>query len=153
MATIHNLWYRHKDRYGGDLAMTLGTYSTIDKAKEGMDFLQDKPGFADYGLSGFSIESRKVDVTYTSKGEAGSEGELVGQTYYALWHYRIDERDYDHDTLLGTYSSEAKAQQGLSITRDLPEFNDLPDSFEILDGTVDHTDMREGFVTIYHGEE
>lgn len=74
-------------------------------------------------------------------------------SYYALWHCRVDERGCDHDLLLGIYSTQEKAEQGLALLRDQPGFRDFPECFEILEGTVDQTHMLEGFVIAWGDEE
>jgi len=39
------------------------------------------------------------------------------------------------------------------LIRDEPYFRDFPECFEILEGGLDETDMREGFVTVWGDEE
>lgn len=154
MTTIFYLWYRHGDRIGGAHTMVLGTYTTEARAKDALAFLSDKPGFVDYGIGGFTIDPRQVDMTSMPGGPVGSERVLrQGKSFWDLWHRREDERGYDHDTLIGIYSSEAEAQQGLAMVRSLPEFSDFPEGFEIGEVTLDRTEMREGFVTVYPGDE
>ncbi len=72
---------------------------------------------------------------------------------YALWHRHEDEMGYDHDTMLGIYSTRQKAEQALAMLRDKPGFVDHPGGFEIDDCTLDKTALVEGFVTIMPGEE
>ncbi len=152
MTIVYNLWYRHGDRIGGAHALVPGTYSTEAKAREMLVFLSDKSGFVDHGIEGFSIEPRTVDVTALPSGQVGSEGNLSGDTFYELWHHRKDERGYDHDTLIGIYSGEARAKLALAMVRNLPEFSDLPAGFEIVERPLDKTEWLEGFITIYPGE-
>lgn len=73
--------------------------------------------------------------------------------YYALWHRRTDEEGRDHDRLLGIYSTQKKAEEGLALVRDMPGFREYPEGFEINDGTIDKTYMTEGFVTVWGDEE
>jgi hypothetical protein len=75
------------------------------------------------------------------------------QLYYALWHCRTDEKGHDAERLLGVYSTREKAEQGLSLIRDKPYFRDFPECFEILEGGLDETYMREGFATVWGHEE
>ncbi len=152
MTIVYNLWYRHGDRIGGAHTLLPGTYSTETKAQEARTFLSDKEGFVDYGIEGFAIQACRVDVTLTPQGAVGDEGMLPGKELYELWHRRDDGRGYDHDTLIGLYSSQEKAKQGISLVRDLPEFSDLPDAFETAKITVDRTHWEEGFFTAYPGE-
>lgn len=70
------------------------------------------------------------------------------EVYYALWHRRTDEYDYDHDMLLGTYSTRENAEQGQALLRDKLGFRDYPHSFEITCGRIDETYETEGFVTV-----
>ncbi|HEU0155221.1 MAG TPA: hypothetical protein VFQ82_04065, partial [Stellaceae bacterium] len=72
--------------------------------------------------------------------------------FYELWHLRVDDEGRDYDKLLGVYSTQEKAEQGLMLLRDKPGFRDNPDGFEILDGTMNHTGVIDGFVTVW-GEE
>ena len=72
---------------------------------------------------------------------------------YELSHCRIDEDGRDDERVLGIYSTFEKAEQGLALLHDLPYFRDYPDGFEILDGKIDETDMREGFVIVWGDEE
>jgi len=75
------------------------------------------------------------------------------QLYYALWHLRTDDKGHDYEKLLGLYSTREKAEQGLTLTRDKPYFRDFPECFEILEGGLDETHMRNGFVTVWGDEE
>ncbi len=70
------------------------------------------------------------------------------QVYYSLWHRRTDEYDRDYDTLLGTYSTREKAEQGQALLRDQLGFRDYPHGFEINWGRIDETYETEGFVTV-----
>ena len=67
--------------------------------------------------------------------------------HYELWHLRMDEEGRDYEKLLGVYSTQEKAEQRLALIRDKPYFRDFPECFETLEGGLDETDMREGFVT------
>ena len=71
---------------------------------------------------------------------------------HELWHMRTDEEGRDYEKLLGIYSTQEKAQQGLGLMRDKPYFRDFPECFEILEGGLDETDMTEGFVTVWGDE-
>jgi hypothetical protein len=75
------------------------------------------------------------------------------QEFFALWHRYVDERGCDQDKLLGIYSTHEKAEEGLALLRDQPGFRDHPDGFEITDGIMDETYMREGFITVWGDEE
>lgn len=77
----------------------------------------------------------------------------MNQDYYELWHMRFDDEDRDYDKLLGIYSMEEKAEQGLALLRDKPGFRDHPDGFEINEGPMNKTDMTEGFLTVWGDEE
>ncbi len=77
----------------------------------------------------------------------------MNQDYYELWHLRVDDEGRDYDKMLGVYSTEEKADQGLMLLRDKPGFRDNPDGFEVLDGTMNHTGMIDGFITVWGEEE
>lgn len=49
---------------------------------------------------------------------------------------------------IGTYTSRENAEKGIALVRDQPGFRDHPDGFVITRGTIDQTDMTNGFVTI-----
>lgn len=72
---------------------------------------------------------------------------------YELLHCRTDKDGSDDERVLGIYSTLAKAKQGLALLHDKPYFRDYPEGFEILEGTIDETYMREGFVTVWGDEE
>jgi hypothetical protein len=75
------------------------------------------------------------------------------EEYYELWHMRVDHEGPDYDKLLGVYSTQAKAEQGLILLQEKSGFRDHPDGFEILDGTMDRTSMTEGFIAVWGDEE
>jgi homoserine kinase type II len=77
----------------------------------------------------------------------------MSSDYYALWHMRFDDEDRDYDKFLGLYSTQEGAEQGLARLRDKPGFCDHPDKFEIYEGPMDNTSMREGFITVVGDEE
>jgi len=75
------------------------------------------------------------------------------KTFYELCHMRVDDEDRDYDKLLGIYSTQEKAEEGLALLRDKPGFRDHPDGFEINEGPMNKTDMTEGFITVWGDEE
>ncbi len=77
----------------------------------------------------------------------------MNQDYYELWHMRFDDEDRDYDKFLGIYSTRDKAEQGLARLRDKPGFRDHPDNFEIDEGPMNRTSMREGFIVLVGEEE
>jgi hypothetical protein len=77
----------------------------------------------------------------------------MNRLYYELWHLRYDDWDRDYDKLLGIYSTEEKAEAGLALLRDKPGFRDHPDGFEINEGLMDETGMKDGFITLWGDEE
>jgi hypothetical protein len=66
---------------------------------------------------------------------------------------RTDEGGRDDERILGIYSTLEKAKRDLALLRDQPYFRDCPEGLEILEGKIDETDMREGFVTVWGDEE
>jgi homoserine kinase type II len=74
-------------------------------------------------------------------------------TVYVLWHRCTDEEGKDHELMLGIYSTQEKAEQGLALLRNKPGFRDYPDGFEAQDATIDRTYMTEGFVFAWGDEE
>ncbi|MFL5265847.1 MAG: hypothetical protein ACJ8AH_04505 [Stellaceae bacterium] len=72
---------------------------------------------------------------------------------YELLHCRTDEDGRDDERVLGIYSTYEKAEQSLARLQDKSYFRDHPEGFEILEGKIDETGMREGFVLVWGDEE
>ena len=72
---------------------------------------------------------------------------------YALWHMREDEDGFDHELMLGIFSTEEKAESAVESLKDKPGFKDYPHGFEIHEYMIDgRVQMDEGFVTVRPGE-
>lgn len=153
MTIIYSLWYRHPDRNDVTLVVEIGGYSTVANAENAIPLLRDQPGFREHGIYGFAIEARRIDVTRTAEGDVGDEGTLTGTTYYSLEHDRTDDRGYDHETVIGLYSTEQRAKNAIALVRNQSDFVGHPDGFEIWPHALDFTSWREGFFTAYLGEE
>ena len=74
--------------------------------------------------------------------------EPTPQTYWVLWHRYVDEWNIRQEIPIGTYTSRENAEKGIELVRDHPGFRDHPGGFVITQGTIDQTDMSNGFVTI-----
>src|ERR1700722_5255352 len=168
----HELWH---ERYDGrlDHEKLLGVYSTKDKAEQALASLRDKSGFSDHP-EGFEIRPGKADGTAWTyggfvtvyPGEELDESPLVPYpelteercripsiepmppTYWVLWMRFIDKLGDPHQLCVGTYISRENAEKGMALVRDQPGFRDHPDGFVIEEGTIDQTNMPNGFVTI-----
>jgi hypothetical protein len=161
------LWH---DRYDGrqDHDKLLGIYLTKEKADEALAHLCDKPGFRDHP-DGFEILDGPIDQTSWLEGFATLSGDeepdpnfVPGsgkqvffksvdpppETFWALWHRYVDEWGVRQEKLVGTYTSRENAERGMALVRDQPGFCDHPDGFVIEEGTIDQTNMPNGFVTI-----
>ena len=57
------------------------------------------------------------------------------------------------EKLIGTYAASENAEKGIDLVRDQPGFRERPEGFAITQGTLDETDMINGFVTIGNGGE
>jgi hypothetical protein len=63
----YSLWHRRTDEYDRDHDMQLGTYSTREKAEQGLALLRDQLGFRDYPHS-FEINWGRADETFETEG-------------------------------------------------------------------------------------
>jgi hypothetical protein len=163
----YELWH---DRYDGrqDHDKLLGVYSGRAKAEEALALLRDKPGFRDHP-EGFEILDGPLDQTSWLEGFVsvwgdeerdpnfvpGSGKQIFFQSvdplpdnYWVLWHRYVDEWGIGQEKPIGTYTSRENAEKGMTLVRDQPGFRDHPDGFVITKGTIDQTDMVNGFVTI-----
>lgn len=171
--TVYELWHERHDDRGQDHDKLLGVYSARNKAEEQLGLLRDKPGFRDHP-DGFDIRPGGMDCTAWTNGgfvtvwgdEAADEPPLapfpkiteeqaympsvepMPPVYWTLWLRFVDEWDYDHELIVGTYTSRQNAQKGIELLRDQPGFRDHPGGFAITQGTLDQTDMTNGFVTV-----
>lgn len=71
MEKIYILWhtYELKDSYGAhDEAKLIGVFSTEQKAKDTIDMLKDKEGFADYPADSFEISEALIDKPEWTEG-------------------------------------------------------------------------------------
>jgi uncharacterized protein YegP (UPF0339 family) len=163
----YDLWHL---RYDGreDHDKLLGVYSSREKAEEALASLRDKPGFRDHP-DGFEILDGAIDETFWLEGFSSVWGDEepdpnfvpgsgkriffpsvdpMPQTYWVVWHRYVDEWDVRQEILIGTYTSRENAEKGIELVRDQPGFREHPDGFVITQGTIDQTDMINGFVTI-----
>ena len=171
--TIYELWHERHDARGQDHDKLLGIYSTRQNAAAALSLLQDKPGFCDHP-DGFVIRQGVMDVTAWTNGGFvtvwGDEGpdepplapypkvtkeqayipslDPIPPTYCVLWLRFIEEWDYDHQLIVGTYTRREKAEKGIALVRDQPGFRDHPQGFEITPGRLDETAMIHGFATL-----
>lgn len=168
----YDLWHL---RYDGreDHDKLLGVYSTKEKAEEALAVLRDKPGFRD-DPDGFEILDGPIDETCWLEGFASLWGDEepdpnyipgsgkrvffpsvdpMPQTYWAVWHRYVDEWDIVQEILIGIYTSRANAEKGIELVRNQPGFREHADGFVVTQGTIDQTDMINGFVTVRDSRE
>lgn len=173
----HELWH---DRYDGrrDHEKLLGVYTTRPKAEAALVQLRDKPGFHDHP-DGFEIRRGKMDGTAWTYGgfatiypgeeldssplapypEVTEEQthipsvEPMPSTYWVLWMRFIDRLDDPHQLIIGIYTSRENAEKGMALVRDQPGFRDHPNGFVIEEGTIDQTNMLNGFITIHDNDD
>jgi hypothetical protein len=69
------LWHRRTDEEDRDHDMLLGTYSTREKAEQGLALLRDQLGFRDYPHS-FEINWGRIDETCETEGFVTVPGEV-----------------------------------------------------------------------------
>lgn len=165
--TTYELWHL---RYDGreDHDKLLGIYTTQEKAERGLTMLRDKPGFRN-DPECFEILDGPIDETYCLEGFARLWGdeepdpnqvpgsgrrvffpsiEPLPQIYWVLWHRYVDEWNIRQEIRIGTYTSRENAEKGIELVRDKQGFRDHPDGFVITQGTIDQTNMVNGFVTV-----
>ena len=70
------------------------------------------------------------------------------QTYWVLWHRYVNAWGIREEKPIGIYTSRENAEKGIELVREQPGFRDHPDGFVITRGTIDQTEMINGFVTI-----
>ncbi|HEX5454412.1 MAG TPA: hypothetical protein VFX06_11520 [Stellaceae bacterium] len=158
------------DRYDGwqDHDKLLGIYSTKEKAEAALALLRHKPGFRDHP-DGFEVLDGPIDETYWLEGflslwgdEEPDPNHVPGsgkrvlftsidpmpQTYWVLWHRYAQEAGIFEEKLIGTYTSRENAEKGIELVRDQPGFREHLNGFVITEGTLDQTDMIDGFITV-----
>jgi len=64
---------------------------------------------------------------------------------YMLWHSYVKESGVEDVKLVGVYSSEERAKEGLKQVRSQPGFRDHPEGFEIDGMRLDLTGWSGGF--------
>jgi homoserine kinase type II len=162
------LWHERYDAQGQDHDKLLGVYSTEQKAEQALALLRNKPGFHDHP-DGFDIRDGIMDETSMLEGFVtlcGDEefdpnhtlakgtrvffpsADPMPESYWVLWLRYTDDQGYDHEIKVGDYTSRENAAKGIELVRDQPGFRDHPDGFVITKGTIDQTDMVNGFVTL-----
>ena len=72
----------------------------------------------------------------------------IPPTYWVVWLRFLDKWNNKHELNVGVYTSRENAEKGIELVRDQPGFREHPDGFVITQGTIDETDMVNGFVTV-----
>ena len=158
MTTYYLLEHRHQFADGAVNMKLIGIYSSLANAKAALRQVRDQPGFRD-SLENFRIFPRLLDETnwrqpqpilVSGEPESGGAG-LAGRggtPLYLIWQELQDAAGREEVTLIGIYSTEAKAEAALAEVRQQPEFRDRPESLAIYDDALDEIDWREGYVTL-----
>ena len=73
--------------------------------------------------------------------------EKITTVYHLYYVYEYDN-GYEDVRLLGTFSSENKAQAALSTFKKIPEFREIMSNFTISEDRVNLLGWTEGFTTI-----
>ena len=126
----------------GDDAKDIGYYSSLQKAKETIEALREKPGFRDYP-NGFFIVERKSDSVRTER-----------PFYEAMIYYHSPYYETECSTSLGYFDCEDKAAKVIKTFFDQNP-NTVP-GFQletiINKCILDRVDWSEGFVSEKCGE-
>ena len=136
---FYHLQYVYTDSYNDNHYFLIGYFSTLNKTKEAIKSVEDKPGFSN---SGGSFEITKFCVNFDE-----NIYEKSGIILYEASHEYLDNNEYDNVTIFGVYSTYEEAHKIQQENFAKYPYKDFTSGFCIAECKVDLIGWREGFLS------
>lgn len=136
---FYHLQYVYTDFNNDNHYFLIGYFSTINKSKEAIESVKNKPGFKDFCGS---FEISKFAVTFDNNLQ-----EKSGIILYETSHEYFDNEGYDNVTIFGVYSTFEEAHKVQTKNSTKHPYNDFPEGFCIAECKVDLIGWSEGFLS------
>ena len=134
---FYHLQYIYTDLNNDNHYFLIGYFSTLNKSKEAIKLVENKPGFKN---SGGSFEITKLCLNFDK-----NIYEKSGIVLYEASHEYLDSDGYDNVTIFGIYSSYEEAKKKQDEYFVTSPYNEYPDGFCIAECKVDLIGWMEGF--------
>ena len=135
---FYELEFMYIDVKGDNHYFHIGYFSTMQKVRDAIESVKDKPGFID---SGGHFETTKFAVVFD--GEIDRKSGIV---LYEASHEYLDAEGYDNFVIFGVYATRQEAENAKTYHAMLHPYSDYPDEFCISECKVDMLGWTEGFV-------
>lgn len=134
---FYHLQYVYTDSNNDNHYFLIGYFSTLNKSREAIKLVEDKPGFKS---AGGSFEITKFCVCFDE-----NISEKSGIRLYETSHEYLDDDGYDNITVFGVYSTYEEANRVQIKNAIQHPYDKFPEGFCIAECKVDLIGWTEGF--------
>ena len=115
--------------------ITIGYYSSYNKAQETISRYINIEGFRDYQKSSV-VQKLKID-----------KNKIIDNKIYELSHTYEDDDGYDNVTYIGVYPSIKDAYNKINIIKILRPYSEYPNNFIVDEYVINEDNWCDGFFT------